>query len=103
MIIVNVVMGRAGTDDYQRAEAAANTVLEQRQVAPERAYRDYLEQVAQMNEYGFIVDGDRRLHELHGAALAWSDAASAANHALTTGWLNPDGAACEIELAGGAA
>jgi hypothetical protein len=84
-ITVRVVSGAsfASDDDRNRAEDAALTVLHG--VDPSEAYAEFKRQVEAVND-----------DEYTGLAALWWDAQRAADVALTEGWIDPEGAFCEL-------
>lgn len=99
-ISINVIHGNASVDDddRDRARAAALAVLEGVGVTPNAAFAAFVA------EWGFLGSeqaiGSGRCQVYHDMrdplAVAWINAESAANLALTEGWADPDGAACSI-------
>ena len=88
-ISINITHGSPSvtSEDKERAEAAALKVLGD--IDSSAAYAEYVRQVS-ADEYSGYADS------LTGDAAAWAKAQQAADRALTDGWYNPDGAACEI-------
>jgi hypothetical protein len=85
-ISITITHGSASVtnEDRERAEAAALKALVG--VDPTTAYAEYLRQFEKLDGH----DG------MTGLAALWIDAQKAADMALTRGWMNPDGAFCEI-------
>ena len=83
---IDIVEGNSEvtSDDLQRAEDAALTVLTGRDI--DSVYAEFKRQWEKFDDY-FLLTGDARL---------WVDAERAANAALTEGWANPGNALCGL-------
>lgn len=99
MISINILHGQSyvTTDDRQRAENAAYSVLDRAGVTAADAYAEFCRQWEQLGrdeaaDAGIAQDYDN----LTGLAALWVEAEQAADRALTDGWHNPEGAACGI-------
>lgn len=85
-ISITIIHGTASVTaaDKERAEAASLAVLGE--ADPSASYSEYQQQWT-------ILDSE---DGMTGLARLWAAAARAANIALTEGWYDPAGAACEI-------
>lgn len=85
-IRVEILHGSASVtnEDRERAEAAAMKVLGP--VKPQEAYAEYQRQFGELDDEKGMT----------GLAALWIEARNAADLALTEGWYDPNGAACEI-------
>lgn len=85
---IEMISGRADDDDKARALDAAEAVFTAANVSPAEAYAEFMCQ--------WLATDTRET--MHGLALVWIDAESAADIALTKGWHNPNGASCTITV-----
>lgn len=85
---IEIVYGARSVDedDRDRARQAAADSLNAAGVRAEDAFAAYKDQWEEFD------DED----QMHGLALAWIAARSAADIALTEGWADPNGASCSI-------
>ncbi len=92
MTQIHILYGRSSVtdDDHARAIAAADAVFLAAGTTAEDAVAVFLTQLVEF-------DGDSDM--MTGLARVWVDADTAADRALTTGWHDPDGAACRLALA----
>ncbi len=96
-ISINIIHGRVGEDDKDRAEAAALAVIKRAGTTVQDAFAEFVRQwdwlaTEEAEEQGKAQDYD----DLTGLAAIWIEAEKAADRALTEGWHNPDGASCSI-------
>jgi hypothetical protein len=96
-ISVNMIVGRADSDDIDRARAAAVAELDAAGVSAGDAYAEFQRQWEYLGSDEAEAAGLAQDYDgLTGLAAIWVRAEKAADIALTAGWADPNGASCGI-------